>query len=86
MDYHDSSAGTARLAVIKYSATVPNKRGTIFFNPGDPPICRPSSPTDTPFLQADLVVRESRPSSNSVRDSVKLLRAPTTWFPGILGE
>ena len=41
MDYHDSSAGTARLAVIKYSATAPNKRGTIFFNPGDPP--RPSS-------------------------------------------
>ena len=36
MDYHDSSAGTARLAVIKYAATVPKKAGTIFFNPGDP--------------------------------------------------
>lgn len=35
MDYHDSSAGTARLAVIKYAATVPEKKGTIFFNPGD---------------------------------------------------
>ena len=35
MDYHDSSAGTANLAVIKYSATVPEKKGTIFFNPGD---------------------------------------------------
>jgi hypothetical protein len=36
MDYHDSSAGTARLAVIKYAATAPKKLGTIFFNPGDP--------------------------------------------------
>lgn len=36
MDYHDNSAGTARLAVIKYAATVPEKQGTIFFNPGDP--------------------------------------------------
>ncbi|KAF9785048.1 hypothetical protein BJ322DRAFT_1108516 [Thelephora terrestris] len=27
MDYHDNSAGTARLAVIKYSATAPNKLG-----------------------------------------------------------
>ena len=36
MDYHDSSAGTARLAVAKYAATVTNKLGTIFFNPGDP--------------------------------------------------
>jgi len=36
MDYHDGSAGTARLAVIKYAAAVPEKQGTIFFNPGDP--------------------------------------------------
>jgi len=35
MDYHDSSAGTARLAVAKYSATT-TKLGTIFFNPGEP--------------------------------------------------
>ena len=35
MDYHDSSAGTARLAVMKYAATAPEKKGTIFFNPGD---------------------------------------------------
>ena len=35
MDYNDSSAGTARLAVIKYAATV-KKLGTIFFNPGGP--------------------------------------------------
>ena len=35
MDYHNSSAGTARLAVIKYAATVPEKKGTVFFNPGD---------------------------------------------------
>ena len=35
MDYHDSSAGTARLAVIKYAATASEKKGTVFFNPGD---------------------------------------------------
>ena len=33
MDYHDSSAGNARLAVIKLTATK-NKLGTVFFNPG----------------------------------------------------
>lgn len=36
MDYHDSSAGNARLAVIKYAATASEKLGTIFFNPGGP--------------------------------------------------
>ena len=36
MDYHDSSAGNARLAVIKVPATA-KKMGTIFFNPGDLP-------------------------------------------------
>ena len=34
MDYHDSSAGSARLAVAKYAATNPEKLGSIFFNPG----------------------------------------------------
>ena len=34
MDYFDSSAGKARLAVAKYRATVPNKKGTLFVNPG----------------------------------------------------
>ena len=37
MDYHDSSAGTARLAAVKYSTTAQRKLGTVFFNPGDPP-------------------------------------------------
>ena len=36
MDYHDSSAGNARLAVIKYVATASKKLGTVFFNPGEP--------------------------------------------------
>ena len=40
MDYHDSSAGTARLAVVRYAATMPEKLGTIFFNPGNPYIHR----------------------------------------------
>lgn len=35
MDYHDNTAGTARLAVIKYSATASKKLGAIFFNPGN---------------------------------------------------
>ena len=35
MDYHNSSAGNARLAVIKLAATA-KKLGTVFFNPGDP--------------------------------------------------
>ena len=39
MDYHDSSAGNARLAVTKYAATA-KKLGSIFFNPGD---CLPLS-------------------------------------------
>jgi len=34
MDYFDSAAGKARLAVAKYQATVPNKKGTLFVNPG----------------------------------------------------
>jgi len=36
MDYHDSSAGNARLAVIKLAATG-KKLGTVFFNPGSSP-------------------------------------------------
>ncbi|KAI0712702.1 hypothetical protein C8T65DRAFT_739278 [Cerioporus squamosus] len=35
LDYHDSSAGTARLAVVKASATG-ERRGSLFFNPGGP--------------------------------------------------
>ena len=33
LDYHDVSAGTARLAVIKAHATG-ERRGSLFFNPG----------------------------------------------------
>jgi hypothetical protein len=35
MDYHDWHAGKARLAVIKYAATAPQKNGTLFINPGE---------------------------------------------------
>ena len=35
MDYHDSSAGNARLALTKLPATA-KKLGTIFFSPGNP--------------------------------------------------
>ena len=34
MDYFNSTAGKARLALVKYQATVPNKKGTLFVNPG----------------------------------------------------
>jgi hypothetical protein len=34
MNYFDSAAGEARLAVMKYQATVPKKKGTLFVNPG----------------------------------------------------
>jgi len=34
MDYFDSAAGKARLAVVKYQVTVSNKKGTLFMNPG----------------------------------------------------
>lgn len=35
MDYHDSSAGTAKLAVIKYTTSKPGKsKGSVFINPG----------------------------------------------------
>jgi hypothetical protein len=34
MDYFDSAAGNARLAVVKYQATAPDKKGTLFVNPG----------------------------------------------------
>ncbi|KAF9782870.1 hypothetical protein BJ322DRAFT_180338 [Thelephora terrestris] len=37
MDYHDSSAGIATLAVIKYTTVEPGKsKGSIFVNPGGP--------------------------------------------------
>ena len=35
MDYHDDSAGTANIAVIKYAVAEPGKsKGSIFINPG----------------------------------------------------
>jgi len=34
MDYFDCTAGKARLALIKYQATVSKKKGTLFANPG----------------------------------------------------
>jgi len=34
MDYFDPTAGKASLAVVKYQATVKNKKGTLFTNPG----------------------------------------------------
>jgi len=39
MDYFDSTAGKGRLAVVKYQATVPNKKGTLFVNPGKIAAC-----------------------------------------------
>ncbi|KAL1745844.1 Alpha/Beta hydrolase protein [Schizophyllum fasciatum] len=36
LDWADDSAGTARIAVVKYPAADKEKKGTIFFNPGGP--------------------------------------------------
>jgi len=47
MDYLDSSAGNARLAVVKYAATA-GKRGTIFANPGERAV--PSAVRDLPLI------------------------------------
>ena len=84
MDYHDTSAGTARLAVIKYAATAP-KKGTIFVNPCDPPLPSFIPSTDIPYRQ---VVPASRDSSSFqppvlVRYSVKTFRVSMTSSPGI---
>ena len=35
MDYHDPSAGKARLAIARYAATASQKIGTLFANPGE---------------------------------------------------
>lgn len=43
MDYHDSNAGEARLAVAKYAATASQKAGTLFVNPGEQILCSTSS-------------------------------------------
>jgi hypothetical protein len=75
MDYHDSSAGNARLAVIKLAATA-NKLGTVFFNPGS------SLPPSFvvfhrhPFLQADPEAQESKPCQHFLRCLVD-----TSWVP-----
>ena len=84
MDYHDSSAGNARLAVVKYAATSPKKIGTVFFNPGDK--IAPSSivfPLIREFLQVDLVPQESRPLRYLARNLVNFLVVSMTLSPGI---
>lgn len=84
MDYHDDTAGTARLAVIKYSATASRKLGTIFFNPGNslyPPL---QSSTHIPFSQVDPAGQGWKLFRDSARHSVQISKVPLTSFPGIL--
>ena len=85
MDYHDSSAGTARLAVIKYAATAPKKLGTIFFNPGDPPYPSFVPSANIPSPQVGPVVQDSSTFQRpvSVRYSVEVFRVPMSSLPGI---
>ena len=77
MDYHDSSAGNARLAVIKLAATA-NKLGTVFFNPGSSP--HPSFVIfhQYPILQADPEARESNFCQNLLSYLVNTSRALST--------
>ena len=88
MDYHESSAGDARLAVAKYAATSSEKLGTIFFIPGTPFNPSPASvlPSNPRLLQVDRAVQESEPRQNTDHCSVKLFRAALTSYPGILVE
>ena len=56
MDYHDSSAGTANLAVIKYTASEPGKsKGSVFINPGVYPLRLPRTVALIRFLEGVLV-------------------------------
>jgi len=76
MDYHDSSAGNARLAVIKYPATA-ERLGTIFYNPGDP--LRPSLVVfHSNILQADLAAQDSKSLQESVKRIIKVSRVRMT--------
>ena len=52
MDYHDSSAGKARLAVARYAGSPSEKLGTLFFNPGDK--------IGSPFLISPLIHNPGR--------------------------
>jgi len=54
MDYHDDSAGTANLAVIKYTAAEPGKsKGSVFINPG---VYRHLLPRTSPLIYLGKVV------------------------------
>ena len=50
MDYFNSSAGKARLAVVKYQATATNKKGSLFVNPGT--ITRHGGPSVISYVEA----------------------------------
>ena len=83
MDYYDSSAGNARLAVIKLAATG-NKLGTVFFNPGSS--LHPSFMIfhQYPILQVDPEAQESKPCQHFLKYLVNTSRAPLTSSPGTL--
>ena len=53
MDYFDASAGKARLALIKFQATVSGKKGTLFVNPGA--TTGYSSHDETPYAESPQV-------------------------------
>lgn len=56
MDYHNSSAGTANLAVVKYTAAEPCKsKGSVFVNPGMYPCRLPGTAMLIYLLEAVLV-------------------------------
>ena len=77
MDYHDNSAGNARLAVIKYAATA-KKLGSVFSNPGN---CFPYnlwSFFNTALSQVDPGAQESRPLNLTDRRLAKYSKVHTT--------
>ena len=70
MDYFDSFAGKARLALIKFRATVPGKKGTLFVNPGATTGC--DSPDEAPHADASQVGLETLASSSCLPWDLRL--------------
>ena len=62
MDYFDSSAGKARVALIKFQATVSGKKGTLFVNPGT--TAASYGFDETPYADASQVGLEGLASSS----------------------
>ena len=82
MDYHDSNAGEAHLAVVRYAATASSKAGTLFINPSRYTLHYVSSCPNA-LSQAGPAALESRPSHKADRTLAYFSRELTILSPGI---